>query len=45
MPFSVLVVTSYYLMGGEAETEVEPVTERTSTFRNIAIASVTHQWR
>ena len=36
-----IVVTSYYIMGGETSTKVEPVSERTPIFRNIAISNVT----
>ncbi len=36
-----IVVTSYYVMGGEKPTAVEPVSERTPVFRNIAISHVT----
>jgi polygalacturonase len=36
-----IVVTSYYVMGGEAETRPEAVSERTPVFRNIAISNVT----
>lgn len=36
-----IVVTSYYVMGGEKATAVEPVSERTPRFRNIAISNVT----
>ena len=36
-----IVVTSYYVMGGEADTKEEPVSERTPIFRNIAISNVT----
>ena len=36
-----IVVTSYYVMGGESATKVEPVSERTPTFRNIGISHVT----
>lgn len=36
-----IVVTSYYVMGGETASTVEPVTERTPTFRNIAVSNVT----
>ena len=36
-----IVVTSYYVMGGEADTKEEPVSERTPVFRNIAISNVT----
>jgi polygalacturonase len=36
-----IVVTSYYVMGGESATRPEPVSERTPTFRNIAIDGVT----
>jgi polygalacturonase len=36
-----IVVTSYYVMGGEKQTAVEPVSERTPVFRNIAISHVT----
>jgi polygalacturonase len=35
-----IVVTSYYVMGGETFTKQEPVSERTPTFRNIAINTV-----
>jgi polygalacturonase len=36
-----IVVTSYYVMGGEPPGQPEPVSERTPTFRNIAISHVT----
>src|ERR1017187_3657722 len=36
-----IVVTSYYVMGGESATQEEPVTERTPVFRNIAISGIT----
>jgi polygalacturonase len=36
-----IVVTSYYVMGGETATKEEPVSERTPAFRNIAIGNVT----
>jgi polygalacturonase len=36
-----IVVTSYYVMGGERLTREEPVSERTPIFRNIAISNVT----
>ena len=36
-----IVVTSYYIMGGESGTKEEPVSERTPIFRNIAISNVT----
>jgi hypothetical protein len=36
-----IVVTSYYVMGGETPGQPEPVSERTPTFRNIAISHVT----
>lgn len=36
-----IVVTSYYIMGGENTTAVEPVSRRTPIFRNIAISNVT----
>lgn len=36
-----IVVTSYYVMGGESATLPEPVSERTPIFRNIAISNVT----
>ena len=36
-----IVVTSYYVMGGEHETTMEPVSQRTPTFRNIAISNIT----
>jgi hypothetical protein len=36
-----IVVTSYYIMGGEVATKEEPVSERTPVFRNIAISNVT----
>jgi len=36
-----IVVTSYYVMGGEGSTREEPVSERTPAFRNIAISHVT----
>jgi polygalacturonase len=36
-----IVVTSYYVMGGEGTTAVEPVSVRTPTFRKIAISNVT----
>ena len=35
-----IVVTSYYVMGGETASAVEPVTERTPVIRNIAISHV-----
>jgi polygalacturonase len=36
-----IVVTSYYIMGGESSTKEEPVSARTPVFRNIAISNVT----
>jgi polygalacturonase len=36
-----IVVTSYYVMGGETASAAEPVSERTPHFRNIAIGHVT----
>jgi polygalacturonase len=36
-----IVVTSYYVMGGETSTAREPVSVRTPVFRNIAISNVT----
>ena len=36
-----IVVTSYYVMGGESVSKEEPVSERTPVFRNIAISHVT----
>lgn len=36
-----IVVTSYYVMGGETAAAAEPVSERTPVFRNIAISNVT----
>ncbi|SPE42750.1 Glycoside hydrolase, family 28 [Candidatus Sulfopaludibacter sp. SbA3] len=36
-----IVVTSYYIMGGETGTKQEPVSERTPVIRNIAISNVT----
>ena len=36
-----IVVTSYYVMGGETATQPEPVSDRTPIFRNIAISNVT----
>jgi polygalacturonase len=36
-----IVVTSYYIMGGEMASTVELVSERTPVFRNIAISHVT----
>jgi polygalacturonase len=36
-----IVVTSYYVMGGETASASEPVSERTPQFRNIAISHVT----
>jgi polygalacturonase len=36
-----IVVNSYYVMGGEADSKPEPVSERTPTFRNIAISHIT----
>lgn len=36
-----IVVTSYYIMGGEGATAVEPVSLRTPVFRNIAISNIT----
>ncbi len=36
-----IVVTSYYVMGGETGTKEEPVSERTPVFRNIGISNVT----
>ena len=36
-----IVVTSYYVMGGESATAEEPVSKRTPVFRNIAISGVT----
>ncbi len=35
-----IVVTSYYVMGGEAATKREAVSERTPRFRNIAVSGV-----
>ena len=35
-----IVVTSYYIMGGETSTKEEPVSERTPVFRNIAVSNV-----
>jgi polygalacturonase len=36
-----IVVTSYYVMGGEKATKEERVSERTPVFRNIAVSHVT----
>ena len=36
-----IVVTSYYVMGGESPTKAEPVSRRTPVFRGIAISHVT----
>jgi polygalacturonase len=36
-----IVVTSYYVMGGERASAQEPVSERTPAFRNIGISHVT----
>ena len=36
-----IVVTSYYVMGGEGKTTEEPFSKRTPVFRNIAISNVT----
>ncbi len=36
-----IVVTSYYVMGGESKTTEEPLSKRTPGFRNIAISNVT----
>jgi polygalacturonase len=36
-----IVVTSYYVMGGEGKTAKEPFSKRTPVFRNIAISNVT----
>jgi polygalacturonase len=36
-----IVVTSYYVMGGETASKSEPVSERTPIFRNIGISHVT----
>jgi polygalacturonase len=36
-----IVVTSYYVMGGEGKTAEEPFSKRTPVFRNIAISNVT----
>lgn len=36
-----IVVTSYYVMGGESDSKEEPVSERTPKFRNIGISNVT----
>ena len=36
-----IVVTSYYVMGGESATKPEPVSERTPAFRNIGISNIT----
>jgi polygalacturonase len=36
-----IVVTSYYVMGGETASSQEPLSERTPKFRNIAISHVT----
>jgi polygalacturonase len=36
-----IVVTSYYVMGGETASKPEPVSERTPIFRNLAIDGVT----
>lgn len=36
-----IVVTSYYVMGGEGKTTEEPLSKRTPVFRNIAISNVT----
>ena len=36
-----IVVTSYYIMGGEVATQEEPVSRRTPVYRNIAVSNVT----
>jgi polygalacturonase len=36
-----IVVTSYYVMGGESATSPQQISERTPTFRDIAISHVT----
>lgn len=36
-----IVVTSFYIMGGESPTAKEPVSIRTPIFRNIAISNIT----
>jgi polygalacturonase len=36
-----IVVTTYYVMGGESTTQPEPVSQRTPAFRDIAISNVT----
>ena len=36
-----IVVTSYYVMGGETTTTEEPLSERTPIFRNIAVSNIT----
>ena len=36
-----IVVTSYYVMGGEGATAEEPVSQRTRAFRNIEVSNVT----
>lgn len=36
-----IVVTSYYVMGGESATKEEPVSRRTPVFRGIAVSNVT----
>ncbi len=36
-----IVVTSYYVMGGESATTEEPVSDRTPVFRNIGISNIT----
>jgi polygalacturonase len=36
-----IVVTSYYVMGGEVATKEEPVSERTPVYRRIGISNVT----
>jgi polygalacturonase len=36
-----IVITSYYVMGGEKASAAEPVSERTPAFRNIGISHVT----
>ena len=36
-----IIISSYYIMGGETATSIQPVSERTPAFRNIGISHVT----
>ena len=36
-----IVISSYYIMGGETATSIQPVSSRTPAFRNIGISHVT----